>query len=54
MVLTEVVRAGKARHIGFSEWPVQQVEPSLALPGTRQWSRASRNIRCFGGGPRRK
>ena len=24
--LTEVVRAGKARHIGFSEWPVDKIE----------------------------
>jgi 1-deoxyxylulose-5-phosphate synthase len=30
--LTEVVRAGKARHIGFSEWPVEAIEASLALP----------------------
>src|SRR5581483_11899818 len=26
--LTEVVQAGKARHIGFSEWPVERVEAS--------------------------
>ncbi len=35
--LTEVVRAGKARHIGFSEWPVEKVEASLALPATARW-----------------
>jgi aryl-alcohol dehydrogenase-like predicted oxidoreductase len=35
--LTEVVRAGKARHIGFSEWPVANVEQSLALPGVERW-----------------
>ena len=35
--LTEVVRAGKARHIGFSEWPVERVEQSLALPGVERW-----------------
>jgi len=29
--LTEVVRAGKARHIGFSEWPVERIDESLAL-----------------------
>ncbi|HEX5309952.1 MAG TPA: aldo/keto reductase family protein [Solirubrobacteraceae bacterium] len=28
--LSEVVQAGKARHIGFSEWPVQKIEASLA------------------------
>jgi aryl-alcohol dehydrogenase-like predicted oxidoreductase len=31
--LSEVVRAGKARHIGFSEWPVQRIEESLARVG---------------------
>jgi 1-deoxyxylulose-5-phosphate synthase len=35
--LTEVVQAGKARHIGFSEWPVEQIEASLALPGMTRW-----------------
>jgi aryl-alcohol dehydrogenase-like predicted oxidoreductase len=36
--LTEVVRAGKARHIGFSEWPVERIEQSLALPGVERWT----------------
>jgi aryl-alcohol dehydrogenase-like predicted oxidoreductase len=31
--LTEVVAAGKARHVGFSEWPVARVREALALPG---------------------
>jgi aryl-alcohol dehydrogenase-like predicted oxidoreductase len=35
--LTEVVRAGKARHIGFSEWPVEKIEASLAIPGSARW-----------------
>jgi 1-deoxyxylulose-5-phosphate synthase len=35
--LTEVVRAGKARHIGFSEWPVEKIEASLRLPDTARW-----------------
>jgi aryl-alcohol dehydrogenase-like predicted oxidoreductase len=35
--LTEVVAAGKARCIGFSEWPVQRIEESLALPGVARW-----------------
>jgi aryl-alcohol dehydrogenase-like predicted oxidoreductase len=35
--LTEVVQAGKARHIGFSEWPVANVEQALALPGVERW-----------------
>ncbi len=35
--LSEVVRAGKARCIGFSEWPVAEVERTLALPGVERW-----------------
>jgi aryl-alcohol dehydrogenase-like predicted oxidoreductase len=35
--LTEVVEAGKARHIGFSEWPVERIEQSLALPNVARW-----------------
>jgi len=35
--LTEVVRAGKARHIGFSEWPVERIDESLAIPGMERW-----------------
>jgi 1-deoxyxylulose-5-phosphate synthase len=35
--LTEVVQAGKARHIGFSEWPAEMIAESLALPGVERW-----------------
>jgi aryl-alcohol dehydrogenase-like predicted oxidoreductase len=35
--LSEVVQAGKARYIGFSEWPVEKVEQSLELPGVERW-----------------
>jgi 1-deoxyxylulose-5-phosphate synthase len=35
--LSEVVRAGKARHIGFSEWPAKKIEESLALKGVERW-----------------
>jgi len=35
--LTEVVQAGKARHIGFSEWPVEEVDASLAMPNVARW-----------------
>ena len=35
--LSEVVREGKARHIGFSEWPVEEIERSLAIPGVERW-----------------
>jgi aryl-alcohol dehydrogenase-like predicted oxidoreductase len=35
--LTEVVRAGKARHIGFSEWPADRIAASLEVPGAERW-----------------
>ncbi|HEY7960865.1 MAG TPA: aldo/keto reductase family protein [Solirubrobacteraceae bacterium] len=35
--LTEVVAAGKARYIGFSEWPVERVRESLALANVERW-----------------
>src|SRR5450759_4277810 len=35
--LSEVVRSGKARHIGFSEWPAERVQESLTLPGVERW-----------------
>ncbi len=31
--LTEVVEAGKARHVGFSEWPVERIREALEIPG---------------------
>jgi aryl-alcohol dehydrogenase-like predicted oxidoreductase len=35
--LSEVLAAGKARYIGFSEWPPARIEESLALPGVARW-----------------
>ena len=36
--LTEVVRAGKARHIGFSEWTAEQIEDvARARPGVERF-----------------
>lgn len=32
--LSDVVRQGKARYIGFSEWSPAQIEASFAIPGT--------------------
>ena len=31
-----MVRAGKARYIGFSEWPVDRIEAALAIPRGRE------------------
>jgi aryl-alcohol dehydrogenase-like predicted oxidoreductase len=35
--LTEVVEAGKARYIGFSEWPAHRIEEAMALPGVARF-----------------
>ena len=35
--LTEVVEAGKARHIGFSEWTPEQIQAALDLPGVAKF-----------------
>jgi aryl-alcohol dehydrogenase-like predicted oxidoreductase len=35
--LTEVVRSGKARYIGFSEWTVEQIQAALAIPGVERF-----------------
>jgi aryl-alcohol dehydrogenase-like predicted oxidoreductase len=35
--LTEVVRSGKARYLGFSEWTAPQIEAALALPGVERF-----------------
>jgi aryl-alcohol dehydrogenase-like predicted oxidoreductase len=34
--LTEVVRQGKARYLGFSEWTAAQIRTALAIPGPRR------------------
>ena len=36
--LTEVVREGKARYIGFSEWPPERISESLGLAGVEKWT----------------
>jgi aryl-alcohol dehydrogenase-like predicted oxidoreductase len=35
--LAEVVREGKARHVGFSEWPVEKIRASLELADAVRW-----------------
>jgi aryl-alcohol dehydrogenase-like predicted oxidoreductase len=36
-VLTEVVEAGKARWIGFSEWPPDKIQAALDMPGVARF-----------------
>jgi aryl-alcohol dehydrogenase-like predicted oxidoreductase len=35
--LTDVVRAGKARYLGFSEWPPAKIREALELPGVEKF-----------------
>src|SRR5919202_2943341 len=35
--LTEVVRRGKVRYLGFSEWQPDRIQASLALPGVERF-----------------
>ena len=35
--LTRAVRVGKARYIGFSEWPIDRIEAALAMPHVEQF-----------------
>jgi aryl-alcohol dehydrogenase-like predicted oxidoreductase len=35
--LTEVVEAGKARWIGFSEWPADRIQEALDMPGVTKF-----------------
>ena len=35
--LTDAVRAGKTRYLGFSEWPVDKIEAALAMAGVERF-----------------
>jgi len=35
--LTDVVKAGKARYLGFSEWTAEQIRAALAVPGVEKF-----------------
>jgi aryl-alcohol dehydrogenase-like predicted oxidoreductase len=35
--LTQVVRQGKARYLGFSEWPADRIRAALELPGVEKF-----------------
>ena len=35
--LTDVVRAGKARYLGFSEWPTERIREALEMPGVEKF-----------------
>ena len=35
--LSDVVRAGKVRYVGFSEWPADKIAAALAMPGVEKF-----------------
>jgi aryl-alcohol dehydrogenase-like predicted oxidoreductase len=35
--LTDAVRSGKARYIGFSEWPAEKIRAALDIPGVEKF-----------------
>jgi aryl-alcohol dehydrogenase-like predicted oxidoreductase len=51
--LTEVVRSGKARYLGFSEWPPEQIEAALALPGVEKFVSSQPQYSMIWRGPER-
>ena len=51
--LTEVVRSGKARTLGFSEWPVDKIEAALALPGVEPFVSSQPQYSAIWRGPER-
>jgi 1-deoxyxylulose-5-phosphate synthase len=51
--LSEVVRAGKARHLGFSEWPAEKIEEALQLPGVEKFVSSQPQYSMIWRGPER-
>jgi 1-deoxyxylulose-5-phosphate synthase len=51
--LTEVVRQGKARYLGFSEWPAEQIEAALDLPGVEKFVSSQPQYSMIWRGPER-
>lgn len=51
--LTEVVRQGKARYIGFSEWPADRIQAALDLPGVEKFVSSQPQYSMIWRGPER-
>src|ERR1700756_5780151 len=51
--LTEVVQAGKARYLGFSEGPAEKIEEALALPGVEKFVSSQPQYSMVWRGPER-
>src|SRR6266571_1616460 len=51
--LTEVVRQGKARYIGFSEWPVEKIREAQAMDGVEHFVSSQPQYSMIWRGPER-
>jgi aryl-alcohol dehydrogenase-like predicted oxidoreductase len=51
--LTEVVRQGKARYIGFSEWPAERIQAALDMPGMEKFVSSQPQYSLIWRGPER-
>src|SRR4029079_8722998 len=54
LALTEVVRLGKARYIGFSEWTAEQIEKSFRVPGSAHFVSSQPQYSLLWRGPEEK
>jgi aryl-alcohol dehydrogenase-like predicted oxidoreductase len=52
--LTEVVQAGKARYLGFSEWPAEKIKEALELPGVEKFVSSQPQYSMIWRGPARE
>ena len=51
--LTEVVRQGKARYLGFSEWPEEKIREAQAMPGVEHFVSSQPQYSMIWRGPER-
>jgi aryl-alcohol dehydrogenase-like predicted oxidoreductase len=51
--LSEVVRMGKARYLGFSEWPAEKIQEALDLPGVEKFVSSQPQYSLLWRGPER-
>jgi aryl-alcohol dehydrogenase-like predicted oxidoreductase len=51
--LSEVVRAGTARYLGFSEWPAEKIKEALELPGVEKFVSSQPQYSMLRRGPER-
>ncbi len=52
--LTEAVRAGKTRYLGFSEWPADKIEAAVAMTGVERFVSSQPQYSLLWGEPERE